>query len=96
MSYSRWGSRGSGHWYCYWCAPIGRNEETYNNAKFEICMMKSFTARELRNDMDRCISMVDERDPNAGTEKLEELKIYMNEFLADIEHEYREKKECFM
>jgi len=88
MSYSRWGSEGSGHWYTYWCAPYGNNKETRDNAMFEICMVYNFKAKELRKDINRCLTMVKERDPEATNEQIAELRTYMEEFLNDIDNEY--------
>jgi hypothetical protein len=102
MSYSRWGSRGTGHWYTFWCA-VGADgkarEETKDNALFVIFSVQSFTAKQLRDNMEKCIAIVESKDKtlklkhtiNPIAEKkdrLDELKIYMNEFLKDIDNKY--------
>ena len=86
MSYSRWGSRGSGHWYTYWCV---QDESTENRetAIFDVYSVCSFTAGELRNDMDSCMAKAKELSPDGDTD---ELLIYANEFLADINESHPE------
>lgn len=88
MSYSRWGSRGSGHWYTYWSVcPKGRIE-TRDNALFNICSVAIFTSKDLRENIELCLKVVSKKDPSADKEKLDELKIYIAEFLKDIDDEY--------
>jgi len=84
MSYSRWGSRGSGYWYTYWHCP---NDETENRdtAIFAVCGVKEFTAKELRDDLDSCMDKIKKLEPNGDTE---ELKIYAKEFLSDVDEDY--------
>ena len=84
MSYSRWGSRGSGHWYTYW---LVRDMETENRdtAFFDICTVACFTAKQLRDNMGRCMDEVRKLD-DVGD--IEELRQYANEFLADVDREY--------
>lgn len=89
MSYSRWGSRGSGYWYTYWSCQLGQIEETRDNAIFEICLVCSFTAKELRDNMDKCLKTVEKLEPKASTEQLDELRDYMGEFIIDINKEYK-------
>lgn len=88
MSYSRWGSRGSGYWYTYWCVQPSGKKETKDNALFEICDVCVFTAKQLRNNMKECIDNVAIKDRTVKKELLQELKIYMNEFLYDVEKKY--------
>ena len=90
MSYSRWGSRGSGHWYTYWCVQPPGGEETFDNALFDVCMVKTFTAKELRTNIDNCLSIIAKKDSKANKEKLNELKTYMQEFLIDVNKHYNE------
>lgn len=80
MSYSRWGARGSGFWYTYWhCS----NEEIdKDNAIFCIHDVAIFTAKELRDNIDLCMIKVGELEPEGDTE---ELRIYANEFLVDVD-----------
>ena len=84
MSYSRWGGRGSGYWYTFWLvqAKVTENRDT---AIFAVCTTACFTAKELREDMDGCLRKVKEFSPDGDTD---ELKIYMTEFLADVDAEY--------
>jgi len=88
MAYSRWGNGNSEHWYTYWCVQPNGTEETKDNAIFEICGVCSFTAKQLKNDIKKCIDTVASKDITANKKLLKELKIYMNEFLFDIEKEY--------
>ncbi len=84
MSYSRWGSRGSGHWYTYWCVQ-DKETENRDTAIFDICTVVSFTAKQLRDDMDGCMDEVRKRD---STGDIEELRQYATEFLADVDRVY--------
>ena len=88
MSYSRWGGRGSGHWYTYW---LLQDEETENRdtAAFEICTVATFTAKQLRDDMDACMAEVIKRDDHGD---IDELREYATEFLADVDSEYLPNK----
>lgn len=88
MSYSRWGSRGSGHWYTYWHTHPQNEIETRDSAIFDICAVMQFSAKELRENIDKCIEKVSTLDKMATEEKLEELKIYIREFLIDVDKEY--------
>ena len=85
MSYSRWGSRGSGHWYTYWCSSINPTRDT---ALFDICSVAIFTAKDLRDDIEACLQVVSKKDPSADKELLDELRIYISEFLEDVDKEY--------
>lgn len=91
MSYSRWGYRGSGHWYTFWAAQIIEENETYDNAELVICLICSFCAKELRDNIDRCILTVSSIDPKATPEELDELRVYMGEFLNDVDQEYKKE-----
>ena len=84
MSYSRWGSRGSGHWYTYWHVQ-DKETENRDTAVFDICAVATFTAKQLRDDMDGCMAEVRKRD-DAGD--LNELRQYATEFLADVDRKY--------
>ena len=99
MAYSRWGNRGTGHWYTYWCIQPKGIKETRDNAIFEICGVCSFTAKQLRDDIEKCINVVADKDkrlefkrnfnPEASKrDRLNELKTYISEFLFDIEEKY--------
>ena len=88
MSYSRWGSRGSGYWYTYWFAQ-GDEIETRDNALFDICGICMFTAKDLRDDIESCLNLVAKKDSSADKDKLDELRIYISEFLEDINKTYQ-------
>lgn len=88
MSYSRWGSRGSGHWYTFWCVQAPGVKETKDNALFTVFEICSFTAKQLRNDIEKCIRVIANKDRVSEKKLLDELKIYMNEFLADVKNKY--------
>ena len=88
MSYSRWGGRGSGYWYTFWCVPPGDEIETRDNALFSICSVCTFTAKDLRDDIFACLNVVAKKDSLADKDKLDELRIYISEFLEDIDREY--------
>lgn len=88
MSYSRWGSRGSGHWYTYWFAQDDEIE-TRDNALFDICCVCMFTAKDLRNDVESCLNIVAKKDSLADKDKLDELRIYISEFLEDVDKTYQ-------
>ncbi len=87
MSYSRWGSRGSGHWYTYWFAQDDKIE-TRDNALFDVCAVAMFRAKDLRDDIDSCLAIVAKEDISADKHKLNELKTYMLEFLAEVDATY--------
>lgn len=84
MSYSRWGSRGSGFWYTYWLVQDPKTENR-NTAMFEICTVGKFTAQALREDMDGCMKQIHRLAPDGD---VDELRVYANEFLADIDVKY--------
>lgn len=81
MSYSRWITS---YWYTFWCSqdPITENRDT---AIFDICDVCSFTSKELRDDIDGCLRKVGDLDPDGD---LDELLIYINRFLADVNESY--------
>ena len=88
MSYSRWGSRGSGHWYTYWCVHPSNEEETADNALFDVCGVAVFKAKDLRDGIESCLAVVAKKDEGADKAKLDELRIYISEFLTDVDEEY--------
>jgi hypothetical protein len=83
MSYSRWSNS---KWYTYWHTqdPATAN---YNTALFDVCGVQTFTARQLREELDACIAEVQNIEPSTK-EELDELKRYMVEFIKDIDIEY--------
>lgn len=85
MSYSRWAGIGSGHWYTYWKVRERSVIENRNSAVFEICEVTSFTAKQLRDNMDECLQKVKEIDPKGD---VEELRGYALRFLKDVDSRY--------
>lgn len=92
MSYSR---HSSSTWYTFWAAPEG--VQNRDNARFEICPLTSFSAAELRSDIDACLSRVaDLVRSEQGTlinrpvtpDELQELRGYMLHFLQDVDDRY--------
>ncbi len=96
MAYSIWGGRGSGYWYTFWCIHPSEEKETKDNAIFEICGICQLAAKDLRDDIESCLKDVAEKDSfityagdyAAKKEKLNELRIYIAEFLRDVEIDY--------
>lgn len=94
MSYSRWMHS---YWYTYWsCHPEGSIEDR-DTALFEICAVKRFTAKELRDDIEGCLAQVKEAEatPGGGIRRGEatdrdyqELRLYIQEFLEDVDERY--------
>ena len=81
MSYSRWGVS---HWFTYWVFPWDE-ERNADTERFAVHSVASFSAKELRDDMEGCLAKVAAIDP---TGPIEELRGYMVSFLADMDHEY--------
>ena len=79
MSYSRWGARGSGHWYTFYSCASG---ETKDDQVFCICDVADFTYKELSEDMPTCMKAVHKIDPVGD---LKELEKYAREFMDDVE-----------
>jgi len=97
MSYSRWSSRGengrgSGHWYTYWHCHPGEDWDggTRDNALFDVCSVAMFTAKQLREDLDGCLLIVSLKDQKADKSRLDELKIYISEFLNDVDEAFKD------
>jgi len=84
MAYSRWLTS---EWYTYWQWQKAETE-TRDNATFTICEVCGFTAKELRDDMDQCLKVVDEHTSEFSDGDLNELKGYMMRFLKDVDSEY--------
>lgn len=89
MAYSRWlGSR----WYTYWRVQSANIPNTRDNAIFEVCGVASFSAKELRDDMDGCIETARQEGSSTAIgdptpEEMEELRRYMLHFLQDVDKE---------
>ncbi len=90
MSYSRWGSRGSGYWYTYWCVS---DSEERNKQLFDICTVARFTYKQLVDDIDKCLEdvrgLIVKRKEKQETDQklLDELKVYMLEFMDDVKND---------
>ena len=82
MSYSRWSNS---CFYTFWCASKAtcRDEEI-----FDVCAVKSFTYKELVDDIDACITDIKNIETDHTEEELKELKGYMLEFIEDVKEEY--------
>lgn len=89
MSYSRWGSS---HWYTFWSVAAEGVIEDGDNAELEVMLCGRFTAAEIRNDVDGCVSKAVEesnrREQQPNESDIAELKSVMLEFLADVDAEY--------
>ncbi len=84
MSYSRWGDS---TWYTYWEVQFNNDVETRDSAKFTICGVVTFTAKEMRDDLERCIDIV-KSETESSISEIRELKSYMLGFLEDVDIEY--------
>lgn len=65
--------------------------ETYDTATFCICRFEkniTFTAKELREEMYKCLDKVREEESQAAEDEFDELAIYMRRFLKDVDAEY--------
>lgn len=82
MSYSRWSNS---DWYTFWRTLPSGEVETKDNAIFDICGLMTFTAKELRDDLEGCLKKVHEKEPEGD---IEELKIYIGRFLEDVDKEF--------
>jgi spore maturation protein CgeB len=83
MSYSRWSHS---NWYTFWCiSPYPEEEQTKENAIFEICGITSFSAKELRENLEECLKQVKEICTNADETDINELKVYIKKFLSDVD-----------
>lgn len=89
MSYSRWSNS---RWYTFWCVHPRDQRETRASALFSVMDShaadeepgeQQFNAAEIRKNVTACVGKF------AGTvEELEELKGYMQEFVADVDARY--------
>jgi hypothetical protein len=78
VSYSRWGNS---EWYTLWLAQ--GEEETRDTATFVVMGTASFTARELREDLDGCMEKARLRSRGVGD--IDELRGYAEQFLRDVD-----------
>ena len=79
MSYSRWSNS---VWYSYYACSYSyeRDEQA-----FDICDVKCFYYKELKNNLEDCIKKVKEQCPEVSDLEIEELKGYIGEFISDVE-----------
>lgn len=84
MSYSRWGNS---TWYTFWMVQNPRTENG-DTAIFCICGVCTFTAKELRNNMRKCIDTLRDKNKEYTVEELNELKVYIFRFLNDVNNDY--------
>lgn len=80
MSYSRWSDS---HWYTYYTCSSGFTKDTQ---RFEINCDITFTYKELKEDMYRCLKEVSKKDIALPNELMIELQGYMDEFISDVEN----------
>lgn len=73
MSYSRWSES---KWYTYHDVASG---ETLDDQVFTVCGDGQFTYRELKDDLDACMKLIDGDD---------ELKGYVKQWFEDMEREF--------
>jgi len=89
MSYSRWGNS---YWYTFW---LSKPEENYDTATFCICRFggdTNFTAKQLREQFEKCVDTVRMKERKASEEEIEEVSSYMYKFLRDVDKEYGIRK----
>ena len=97
MSYSRWGAS---CWYTFWACQDDATENR-DTSIFEICGIASFTAAELRADIEKCLNTacngelghVSTAAPSVPSvpDDREELRGYMSRFLAEVGKTYPEQ-----
>lgn len=89
ISYSGWFNS---CWYTYWQVPFCGETENKDTAKFCIYTMADsswlFTAKELREERDRCMKRVAGQNSTIPVKELKELNIYMDQFIADVDEKY--------
>lgn len=88
MAYSRWMFS---RWYTFWAAGQNKNDD-YGNATFCICRFDgdiTFTAKELRDDINKCMNKVRKEEVNVTLNEIKELEGYVREFLFDVEQEFK-------
>lgn len=92
MAYSRWGES---YWYTYWCVRLLPGPEDRDNARFDICGIRSWTAKELRDDLESCIEQTVASCSKCTTQPLEseidDLREFVREFLEEVDQYYPPK-----
>jgi len=84
MSYSRWSNS---TWYTFWLVQDPKTENR-DTAIFCICGVCNFTAKELLDDVGKCIATLRDMDHKYTVEELNELKLYIFRFLDDVNKDY--------
>ena len=89
MAYSRWIES---YWYTYWCVQLDDVVETCDNARFCICDVATFSAKELREDIESCLAKAREACVDESIQPLDseydDLRSYMKEFLEEVDTKY--------
>ena len=95
MSYSRWGYS---DWYTFWCCTESNKRD---DQIFDVCTIRAFTYKELKEDITKCLSDVKDHVVNSGEfnedyinkcttiKSMNELKGYMEMFIEDVEEDYK-------
>ena len=84
MSYSRWSNS---DWYTFWCCQDDKTENR-DTALFEIMCVATFTAKELRQDVESCLDQACDPNIHLGPVSREQLEGFVVEFLADVDAKY--------
>ena len=98
MSYSRWTNS---LWYTYWLAGDVDSKE---DEMFDICTVKILKYSEMKDNIYGAIASVrqaiidDKMDPEykkklLSDEALEELRGYMEQFISDVDEEYKKREQ---
>ena len=82
MSYSRWDVS---RWYTYWSC---NSDDTRDKQVFQICGTAWFYYEDLKEDIERCLALAMVREECTDMTDRDELKIYMQRFMGDVERSY--------
>lgn len=89
MAYRRWSHS---FWYAFWAIAEHGVTENADNAILEVMPYTRFEARQLRDDLERCVNDVvgccSARGQKPSKKDLEDLRDAMREFIADVDDEY--------
>jgi len=83
MSYSRWCDS---RWFTYWDVSSGSAPE---EQLFTVEMVAQFSYPQLKQDLEKCILLVRDKETDATPKELKELKALMTKFIRDVEREQR-------
>lgn len=93
MSYSRWSDS---VWYTFWCVSHAKRKE---DEIFSVCTMGDFTYAQLVSSIESCLDECclckyhEGKDfapiEDATPEQREELRGYMQQFIDDVDNEYK-------